>query len=295
MAAMPELPEVETMVRGLRPVLAGRRLRVVRIEDPFLLQGCEAGEFTARVGGAPVAAVERRGKWVVIALGEHRGLIVIQPRMTGGFWLVAPARPDHVRLTFHVEGREEPVWYCDNRRLGRIAWYADAAAAGAAFARSHGPDALAIAAADLAARLARTARAVKPALMDQKLVAGIGNIYADEILFEARIHPQRPARTLSRVESARIHAAIARVLEAAIAAEGSSFDAGYRTVLGLEGGFLAQNALYGRGGQPCRTCGAVIEKTRIAGLIGRPTYFCPRCQPARPRRSRRTPDARGLA
>jgi formamidopyrimidine-DNA glycosylase len=289
MAAMPELPEVETMVRGLRPVLAGRRLCRVRIEDPFLLDGCDAGEFTDRVLGAAVEGVERRGKWVVIALGEHRGLIVIQPRMTGGFWLVAPARPDHVRLTFHVEGREEPVWYCDNRRLGRIAWYPDAAAAGRAFARSHGPDALAIGAADLAARLAGTARAIKPALMDQKLVAGIGNIYADEILFEARIHPQRPAQTLSRAETGRIHAAITRVLAAAIAAEGSSFDAGYRTVLGLEGGFLAENALYGRGGEPCRSCGTSIEKTRIAGLIGRPTYFCPRCQPApRPRsRSRR--------
>jgi formamidopyrimidine-DNA glycosylase len=283
---MPELPEVETMVRGLRPVLAGRRLCALLVQDPFLLQGCDAGAFTARVLGARVEEVERRGKWVVIALGEHRGLIVIQPRMTGGFWLVPPERPDHVRLTFHVEGREEPVWYCDNRRLGRIAWFPDAEAAGWAFARSHGPDALAIAAADLAARLAKTARAVKPALMDQKLVAGIGNIYADEILFAARIHPQRPARSLSRAESGRIHAAIARVLEAAIAAEGSSFDAGYRTVLGREGGFLAQNAMYGRGGEPCPACGSAIEKTRIAGLIGRPTYFCARCQPARPRRSR---------
>src|SRR5262249_35546849 len=110
---------------------------------------------------------------------------------------------------------------------------------------------------------------------------------ADEILFEARIHPQRPARTLARAEAERIHAAMARVLGAAIAAEGSSFDTGYRTVLGLEGGFLAQNAMYGRGGQPCPACGTSVEKTRIAGLIGRPTYYCPRCQPPRPRRTAR--------
>jgi formamidopyrimidine-DNA glycosylase len=284
---MPELPEVETMVCGLRPVLAGRILRAVLVHDPFLLDGCVAGEFTARVQGARVDGVERRGKWVVIALGEHRGLIVIQPRMTGGFWLVPPARPDHVRLTFHVEGREEPVWYCDNRRLGRIAWYPDAATAGYRFARAHGPDALAITAGDLAGRLKKTARAIKAALMDQKVVAGIGNIYADEILFAARIHPQRPARALSRAETSRIHAAITQVLAAAIAAEGSSFDAGYRTVLGLEGGFLAQNAMYGRAGLPCPACGRAIEKTRIEGLIGRPTYHCPRCQPGRPRRSSR--------
>ena len=149
---MPELPEVETMVRGLRPVLAGRRLRAVEVHDPFLLQGCDAEAFAGRLAGAWVVGVERRGKWVVIALGEHRGLIVIQPRMTGGFWLVAPERPDHVRLTFHVEGSEQVVWYCDNRRLGKIAWYADAPEADLAFARSHGPDALEIDHDDLALR-----------------------------------------------------------------------------------------------------------------------------------------------
>jgi len=284
---MPELPEVETMVRGLRPALAGRRLRAVEVHDPYLLQGCDAEQFAGRLAGAWVDSVERRGKWVVIALGEHRGLIVIQPRMTGGFWLVVPTRPEHVRLTFHVEGSEQVVWYCDNRRLGKIAWYASADEADLAFARSHGPDALAIGRDDLAARLTRTARAIKATLMDQKVVAGIGNIYADEILFRARVHPERPARGLSRTETGRIHAAIAAVLAEAIEAEGSSFDAGYRTVLGLEGGFLAQNAMYGRGGEPCPACGTAITKTRIAGLIGRPTYYCPRCQPARSGRAKR--------
>ena len=278
---MPELPEVETMVRGLRPVLAGRMLRAVLVHDPFLLQGCDAPTFSGRVTGARVEGVERRGKWVVIALADHRGLIVIQPRMTGGFWLVTPARLDHVRLTFHLEGTEQEVWYCDNRRLGKIAWYADAADAARAFARSHGPDALEISGDELRVRLARTARGIKPTLMDQKVLAGIGNIYADEILFRARVHPERPAQALTRAEAGRIHAAIAVVLDEAIRAEGSSFDAGYRTVLGLEGGFLSQNAMYGRGGQPCPACGTAIKKTRIAGLIGRPTHFCPRCQPAR--------------
>jgi formamidopyrimidine-DNA glycosylase len=284
---MPELPEVETMVRGLRPVLAGKRLRLVEVHDPFLLQGSHPERFAGRVAGAWVDRVDRRGKWVVIALGEHRGLIVIQPRMTGGFWLVVPARPEHVRLTFRVEGSEQVVWYCDNRRLGKIAWYADVEEADQAFARSHGPDALEIDHDDLAARLIRTARAIKATLMDQKVLAGIGNIYADEILFRARVHPQRPARGLSRAETGRVHAAIAAVLAEAIAAEGSSFDAGYRTVLGLEGGFLAQNAMYGRGGQPCPACGTAITKTRIAGLISRPTHYCPRCQPAQRRRAKR--------
>jgi formamidopyrimidine-DNA glycosylase len=282
---MPELPEVETMVRGLRPVLEGNVLRKVCVLDSLLLGSSDAVEFEHRGSGATVAGVVRRGKWVVISLARQRGLIVIQPRMTGGFWLVPPPRPDHVRLTLHPNGPRDTVWFCDNRRLGKISWYPTPEAAEAAFAHSHGPDALAITRDDLAARLARTSRGIKPTLMDQKVLAGIGNIYADEVSFRARVHPGRPAHTLSRAEVTRLHAAIAEVLAEAIAAEGSTFDAGYRTVLGLEGGFLAQNAVYGRGGQPCRRCGRAIEKIKLAGLIGRPTHFCPGCQRVK-RRSR---------
>src|SRR5208283_1059018 len=114
--------------------------------------------------------------------------------------------------------------------------------------------------------------------MDQKVLAGIGNIYADEVLHQARIHPERAARDLSTVELDRLHRAISDVLRTAITLEGSSFDAGYRTVLGLEGGFLAQNAVYGRANLPCRSCSEPVLKTKIPGLIGRPTYYCPRCQ-----------------
>ena len=283
---MPELPEVETMVRGLRPVMSGRRVSEAKVLDPFLLQGCDAREFESRVSGALVERLDRRGKWVVFHLKGNRGIIVIQPRMTGGFWLVPPARPDHVRLTFRVQGSAEIVWYCDNRRLGKICWYRGDEHAEEAFRTSQGPDALEIARDDLARRLKRTARAVKPALMDQKVLAGVGNIYADEVLFRARIHPERTASRLQSAEFDRLHAALGTVLAEAIAAEGSSFDAGYRTVLGLEGGFLAANAVYGRGGEPCPGCRGPVLKTRIAGLIGRSTHYCPRCQPRRPSRIR---------
>ncbi len=275
---MPELPEVETMVRGLRAALQGQTVESIEIHDPFLVRGCDAREFERHTRKVTVEEVSRQGKWVVMALADHRGLIVIQPRMTGGFWLVEPPRPEHIRLTFHLASPGPLIWYCDARRLGRIHWYETSAEAKSAFARSHGPDALEIAVGDLAVRLRRARRAIKPALMDQKIVAGIGNIYADEILFAARIAPTRIAARLSRVELTRLHAAIGHVLKLAIAAEGSSFDTGYRTVLGLEGGFLAQNAMYGRAGLPCQGCGRPIVKTRIAGLIGRPTYFCPACQ-----------------
>jgi formamidopyrimidine-DNA glycosylase len=281
---MPELPEVETMVRGLRPVLLGRVIERTQVHDPFLLQGVGALEFSRRGRRVQVVEVGRRGKWVAITLAEDGGMIVIQPRMTGGFWLVEPPRPQHVRLSFRLAKPTAMVWYCDARRLGKIHWFASRDDAGSAFARSHGPDALEITLEDLAAGLRRTRRGIKPALMDQKIVAGIGNIYADEVLFAARIHPERHASTLTHEELSRVHSAIRDVLDRAIAAEGSSFDAGYRTVLGLEGGFLAINAMYGRGGQPCPVCSRPIEKTKIAGLIGRPTYLCPTCQPRRKRK-----------
>jgi formamidopyrimidine-DNA glycosylase len=281
---MPELPEVETMVRGLRPAMAGRRVLEATVHDSFLLQGGTAEDFSRRVDGARVERVDRRGKWVVFALGGHRGMIVIQPRMTGGFWLIPPARPDHVRLTFRMDEPGGCVWFCDNRRLGKIALFAGSVEAEIAFHRSHGPDALEIDREELAARLKRTARGIKPALMDQKLLAGIGNIYADEVLFRARVHPERRASGLKAAEVERLHEAISHVLIEAIVAEGSSFDAGYRTVMGLAGGFLAQNAMYGRGGKPCPACGRPVMKTRIAGLAGRPTHYCPSCQPLRPGR-----------
>jgi formamidopyrimidine-DNA glycosylase len=275
---MPELPEVETMVRGLRPALTGRTLSRIEVRDPSLVQGCSAASLSRHGRGATVAGIVRRGKWVVLELAENRGIIVIQPRMTGGFWLVDPDRPEHIRLAFHVEKPRATIWYCDTRRLGKISYFAGADEAAAAFARSHGPDALEIGRDQLAERLARTGRGIKPTLMDQKVLAGIGNIYADEVLHRARIHPERPAAGLSIEELDRLHRSIGEVLATAIALEGSTFDAGYRTVLGLEGGFLAQNSVYDREDLPCRTCQRPILKTRIAGLIGRPTYYCPQCQ-----------------
>jgi formamidopyrimidine-DNA glycosylase len=284
---MPELPEVETMVRGLRPALVDRVIDALTVHDPFLLQGGTAEEFERRVGGAVVRRVDRRGKWVVIELASDRGIIVIQPRMTGGFWLIPPDRPEHIRVTFGMGDPGGSVWFCDTRRLGKVAWFATDQEAEAAFGRSHGPDALEIGCADLAGRLARTSRGIKPTLMDQKVLAGIGNIYADEVLFRSRIHPERPASSISKGEIERLHRAIGEVLAEAIAAEGSSFDAGYRTVLGLEGGFLAQNAMYGRGGKPCPACSEPILKVKIAGLVGRPTHYCPKCQVLKPVKTRK--------
>ncbi|MDE2505806.1 MAG: formamidopyrimidine-DNA glycosylase, partial [Planctomycetota bacterium] len=183
------------------------------------------------------------------------------------------------------QGSDQVVWYCDARRLGKIRWHDTLGDARVACARSQGPDALEISRDDLAHRLKQTSRSIKPTLMDQKVLAGIGNIYADEILFASRLHPERVASQLKPAELDRLHAAVGEVLHRAVEAEGSSFDAHYRTVLGLEGGFLATNAMYGRAGQPCPHCGNPIVREHIRGLIGRSTYYCPHCQPTRVRRA----------
>ncbi len=282
---MPELPEVETMVRGLRPALAGRLLGTVKVHDPFLLEGTNCATFEHLASGRKVERIDRSGKWVLIILEADSGVIVIQPRMTGAFWLVPPDRPEHARLTFRLQGSDQVVWYCDARRLGKIRWHDTLGDARVACARSQGPDALEISRDDLAHRLKQTSRSIKPTLMDQKVLAGIGNIYADEILFASRLHPERVASQLKPAELDRLHAAVGEVLHRAVEAEGSSFDAHYRTVLGLEGGFLATNAMYGRAGRPCPHCGNPIVREHIRGLIGRSTYYCPRCQPPRVRRA----------
>ncbi len=283
---MPELPEVETMVRGLRPVVCGQILRRFEVLDPLLFGDHSAEEVKDRVECRKIQRVERRGKWVLFELEPGGGVIVIQPRMTGGFWLVAPQREDHARLIFHLDGSTKQVWYCDTRRLGRVSWHEDLEATELACDRSQGPDALVIGERELADRLKRTSRGIKPALMDQKVLAGLGNIYADEVLWRASLHPSRRADRLSLLEQQALHAAIRPVLEQAIAAEGSSFDAGYRTVLGLEGGFLAENAVHRRAGEACKRCGELIVKVYMPGLIGRPTYFCPWCQKLKRVRSR---------
>lgn len=274
---MPELPEVETMVRGLRPAMLFSQISKVEVLDSFLLHGCDHDSISKALVNNTVTAIHRRGKWVLIEV-QSGPVLVIEPRMTGGFWLVQPERTEHARVIFYITGDPCKIWFCDIRRLGRIRLYENLAQAGEAIARSQAEDALAITCEQLARRLSKTARPIKPALMDQKIVSGVGNIYADEILFASKVHPERLASSLKTKEIQQIHQNMSIVLNKAIEAEGTSFDAGYRTVLGLEGGFLAINAMYGHGGEPCPNCSTKIVKTQITGLVNRPTHYCPNCQ-----------------
>ncbi len=234
----------------------------------------------ARLGrGATVSEVGRRGKWVVITLAGPRGIIVIQPRMTGSFWLLEPDRPDHIRLVFHVDKPRALVWYCDTRRLGRIGWFPTAARRGAGVwplararcARDHARRARQAAVAHGTGHQAgpdgpEGARRHRQHLRRRGLAPGP--------------HPPRACRVgpVDERSSRDCTAPSARCSPPRSPWRARASTPATGPCSGFEGGFLAQNSVYGREDLPCRRCSQPIKKTRITGLIGRPTYYCPRCQ-----------------
>jgi formamidopyrimidine-DNA glycosylase len=274
---MPELPEVETMVRGLRSVLEGRRIVAVRVLDTLLLERVTRAKYERSLRGQIVDRVWRRGKWVVFeTAGGHS--TVIQPRMTGGFRAGMDERPEHGRIHFRIDGPHRHVWYCDTRRLGRVSLVDQEGLAEKLSADHHGPEATNITVAELAGALAGVRRPIKAALLDQKLVSGIGNIYADECLFEARIHPERRAEDLTGDEVKRLCRAIHRIINLAIRLQGTTMR-NYFNVFGEPGSFQDRHRVYGREQEPCTRCGTRIVRANILGLIGRSTHYCPACQP----------------
>ena len=275
---MPELPEVETTVRLIRPQLVGRTITGARV-----VWRRTVGEraFESRVIGARIADVRRRAKYFVIELRRGRrpaGALVGHLRMTGRV-LVEPARaadPEYTKVSLPLDdGRT--MHFVDVRKFGRLVWRADAEAELADL----GPEPLgdAFTAAWLAAALAARKRALKPLLLDQAFVAGLGNIYVDESLHRAGLHPLAKSEHVTAAQAAALHREIRAVLAEAIEREGSSFDVFYRTPEGNPGSYQDQFRVYGRDGEPCRTCGATIARL-VVGQRG--THVCPRCQPRRP-------------
>ncbi len=287
---MPELPEVETMRRGMATALGLRidavatprsRLRPLLIQPP-------PRKLAARLRGCVIEAAERYGKRIALKLAAplpprrqaqntHHWL-VIEPRMTGLLLVAAPPTQEHVRLRLEgcsQHGFQELLFW-DRRGLGTIR-LVDAAGLEALCGPARlGPDALAISADAFVARLRNSARSVKVALLDQRAVAGIGNLYAAEVLFLAGIDPRVRCRQLSRPRWRRLHSVMQEVLEEAVELEGSTLsDATYRTALNEPGRYQARHRVYGREAQPCPTCGTSIRRIIQAQ---RSTFFCPRCQ-----------------
>lgn len=267
---MPELPEVQTVVDTIAPTVVGRPIRRCR-RSAFDILTPAGFDFPNAVLGRTIASISRRAKRIVFRLDDGNSFF-IHLGMSGRLTIEPNSNPvaKHTHAVFEFAGEPFELRFVDPRRFGGIFWLGDSGVHD-----SVGPEPLTIGVRTLHRRLLRTNRAIKSALLDQKLIAGLGNIYVDESLFAARIHPTRVASELSIDEVRRLSAAIKRTLRRAIAAGGSSLR-DYVDGAGRRGTFQNAHRVFGRSGEPCRTCRTTIEKFTLGG---RSTHACPACQP----------------
>lgn len=271
---MPELPEVETYARDLAGVLPGRVLTGAWTDWPNQLPLNTPAGLDAGVRGQAVAAVGRRGKHLVVRL--TRDWLIIHLKMSGRLQLVPAASPPNPRahVVFGLDGGDA-LRFHDPRKFGRVYLVADPAVVLGALGPEPLGDALTLD--RFRSRLAGRRGRLKPVVLDQTFVAGIGNIYADEALWAARLHPLRRADSLDEAEVARLYAAIRDVLARGVAARGTSFSTGgYRDLTGNLGEMQGTLAVFRRTGAPCPACGTPIARLVVAQ---RGTHVCPACQP----------------
>ena len=267
---MPELPEVETIRAQLAPRLTGRMLARVEILDPRLTRPFDLFEVAEELEGDRITAVERRGKYLVLRLVSGLVLLV-HLRMTGSFGFDPVT---HERAVLELDDGTRVV-YRDVRRFGT--WLVlEGAELEPYLAGKNGPEPLGarFTSGWLTAQLARRRAPLKAVLLDQRVVAGLGNIYADEALWSARLSPLRPASGLSTEEVRRLTRAVRAALRRGIERQGSTLR-DYATPDGSAGSMQDEFRVYGRDGEPCRRCGTPIAKARVGG---RGTWFCARCQ-----------------
>ena len=272
---MPELPEVETIVRDVRPALVGRTIRRVTLSHDDVLRGVTRRRLIRRLTGAKIQRVFRRAKHAVLELGEDR--LVIQPGMTGSLTVhrraLSPEQAKYAVLTLELD-RGGILVYRDVRRLGTLLLLDEKG--WARYTAAIGPEPLddEFSAERLGAALQRSRQAIKKVIMDQRHLAGVGNIYANEALFAAGIDPSKPASKLKPEDHRRLHAEIRRILSSAIRSNGTTFR-DYRMVNGESGRNASFLVAYGQADRPCPRCGTPLRKIRLGG---RGTTFCPRCQ-----------------
>jgi len=267
---LPELPEVETIKNELLPWVLGQSFTQVSILDAKVVSGGAAEEFRRGLIAQRVESLERRGKYLLFNLASNQ-VLVMHFRMTGVLLLNPRALTPHARAVFHLSNGVQVV-FSDRRRLG-VMWLAGNADA---VVGKLGPEPLSedFTPGILAQRLSQHHIPIKAALLDQSMVAGIGNMYADEALFAAGIHPLRRADTLSAQEIQNLHSSIREVLWAAIGNKGASVDT-YVRPEGELGTAHFNFKVAHRGGETCPVCGTLIQRILVRN---RGTYFCPRCQ-----------------
>lgn len=271
---MPELPEVETVVRGLREPLVGRTVHAMWHDWPRTVRSPAPDDFAARIQGQTFRRIERRAKYILCHLDHD--ILVVHLKMTGRLYVV----PDDsmqdadrwVHFRLQLDGGRQ-LRFSDARKFGFVSLVTSLDE----ITTRLGPEPLEddFTPDVLKARLARHRKSIKAVLLDQDVLAGVGNIYADEALFRAGIHPLRAANALSDEEVSRLHTAIRAALENGIERQGASIN-WYRKPDGTQGEMQEHFYVYGREGQSCRECGTPIEKMRVAQ---RGTHVCPNCQP----------------
>jgi formamidopyrimidine-DNA glycosylase len=274
---VPELPEVETVRRGLINSLVGQKIAGVEVLRPQSIGSPLSADFEQSLLGHSVVDVSRRGKYLLIHLdrGAHLG---VHLRMSGRLLVTSPDQPlgPHVRVRIFLDQLE--LRFEDMRVFGRL-WYVPQGKAIEAVItglQHLGPEPLDnFSGKDLADRLKKRTQPIKTTLLDQGVVAGIGNIYADESLFGANINPLRPAQSLTLAELDTLTTVIQSTLSRAIALGGSTLR-DYTDSRGVNGNYQEEAWVYARKGAPCRVCGTLVERIRLAG---RSTHFCPHCQP----------------
>jgi formamidopyrimidine-DNA glycosylase len=284
---MPELPEVEVVRRGLERGVVGRTVRRVSVLHPRAVRRHDAGpaDFESRLRGAKILAAERRGKYLWLPLDS--GEVVLGHLGMSGQLLVVPAdKPieKHLRIRWEFDDAGRELRFVDQRTFGGLALAPtlDGTPTGLPVPLAHiAPDPLEPAFDDaaFATALRRRRTGIKRALLDQSLISGVGNIYADEALWRVPLHWARPTETLRTGDVVRLLAAVREVLAESLAAGGTSFDALYVSTEGVSGLFERELNVYGREGEPCPRCGTAIVRE---SFMNRSSHRCPRCQP-RPR------------
>jgi formamidopyrimidine-DNA glycosylase len=278
---VPELPEVETMVRGIRPFVEGRRLLAFgkcRCPCKPISITPSVRQLAKRIVGCKVTQVRRLAKRVVLDFSSNDSL-VIEPRMTGLMLLADPPDVGHLRLEWEFEGtaKYDKIWFWDRRGLGTVRLFREEEYQREFHTGKLGPDALLMTKFLWQEACQKTKRAIKVAMLDQKLVAGIGNLYASEILHVSRIHPAVPACELTSAQLGRLSRAVNSILTTAISHEGSTLgDATYRNALNQNGTYQNQHRVYGKAGEFCTRCRSVPVERIIQAQ--RSTFFCPGCQ-----------------
>ena len=278
---MPELPEVESVKGGLNQIIKGETVADVSVHWPRIIESPDVETFKTRLQNQTIEEVKRRGKFLLFYLTDD--VLISHLRMEGKYQLIEPdplgemtPESKHTHVIFHLKSGKE-LRYLDVRKFGRMSLVER----GKEFEHKPlvklGPEPTkeAFDFEDMQAFLKRRTKAIKGVLLDQQMVVGVGNIYADEILYRANIHPKTPANQLTESEEQRLHEAIIFILDVAVKNGGTTIRT-YKNAFGDVGTFQNHLKMYGKENEPCETCGTPIEKIKVAG---RGTHYCPTCQP----------------